>query len=259
MIYGDEDACSARGERYDPLFKPDFSPELLRHRPYVAGACAIRRERCVAMGGLRLAGWLGVIDLALRIALENNPALVAHARGIVVHRLDGNIAELESPEFRRRMNELVAEDLRRAGGEPMRLAAAGGAPAMWSHQPPSAAAITFYVRCGGAAQDAAACLEALVPGVAARIAEVMIDIPAAHGAELAAGLRRHGCHAPLRVVAARGGEALAQAFEQAKGDWIAVVDARCRAFASGWLERLEQGVVGRFTAGIAAGSLPPSP
>src|SRR5438270_4186758 len=145
-----------------------------------------------------------------------------------------------------------AVELRRAGGEPMRLAAAGGAPAMWSHQPPSAAAITFYVRCGGAAQDAAACLEALVPGVAARIAEVMIDIPAAHGAELAAGLRRHGCHAPLRVVAARGGEALAHAFEQAKGDWIAVVDARCRAFASGWLERLEQGVVGRFTAGIAA-------
>jgi glycosyltransferase involved in cell wall biosynthesis/GT2 family glycosyltransferase len=251
LTYGDEDACSVRGERYAPLFKPDFSPELLRHRPYVAGACAIRRDRCLAMGGLRLAGWLGVIDFALRLAAEENTALVGHARGIVVHRLDTNLAELESAEFRRRMNELVAERLRRAGGEPMRLAAAGGAPAMWSHQPPSGAAITFHVRCDGAAQEAAACLDALVPGVAARIAEVIVDAAGQHAAELAGMLQRHGCRAPLRVVAKRGGEALAQAFEHAASDWVAVVDAKLRAFTPGWLERLEQGVAGRFTAGIA--------
>jgi glycosyltransferase involved in cell wall biosynthesis/GT2 family glycosyltransferase len=251
LIYGDEDACSVRGERYDPLFKPGFSPELLRHRPYVAGACAIHRDRCIAMGGLRMAGWLGVIDFALRLAAESDPALIAHARGIVVHRLDTNLAELDGSDSRRRVNELIAEAVRRGGGAPLRLAAVGGAPAMWAYQPPTGAPITFYVRCGGVAEDAAACLEAMVPGVAARIAEVIADVDLAHAPALAGVLRKHGCRAPLRAVAKHGGEALVQSFGHASGDWIALVDARLRAFNPGWLERLEQGVSGRFTAGIA--------
>ncbi|HET9576239.1 MAG TPA: glycosyltransferase, partial [Usitatibacter sp.] len=113
LIYADEDALSARGERYDPVFKPGFSPELLRHRPYVAGLCAIRRERCLGMGGLREPGWLGVVEFALRLAALDDPELVAHANGVLVHRLDTNLAQLESAEFRRRMNECVTQALRR--------------------------------------------------------------------------------------------------------------------------------------------------
>src|SRR5262249_28300884 len=157
----------------------DFSPELLRHRPYVAGACAIRRSRCVEMGGLRVAGALGVIDLALRLAAAEETALVAHARGIVVHRLDANLAELESADFRRRMNELGAERLRRGGAQPLRLAAGGEAPPMWAHQPPTAAPISFFLRCDGSAPNAAACLDALVPTVPARIEELIADVAAA--------------------------------------------------------------------------------
>ncbi len=90
-----------------------------------------------------------------------------------------------------------------------------------------------------------------MPGVAARIAEVIADVDLAQTSGLAGVLRKHGCAAPVRAVAKSGGEALGQVFQHASGDWIALVDARLRAFTAGWLERLEQGVSGRFTAGIA--------
>ncbi|HET9650657.1 MAG TPA: glycosyltransferase [Usitatibacter sp.] len=251
LIYADEDAMSSRGERYDPVAKPHFSPELLRHRPYVAGLCAIRRDRCLAMGGLRAPGWLGVVELALRLAELDDPALVVHADGLLVHRLDANLAELESAEFRRRMNECVTEVLRRGGAQPVRLAAADGTPSMWAYQAPTDVPITFFLRCEGSAPDAAACLETLMQTAGRRLGELVVDLPADRAAGLLDVLRRHGSNARVHALSIRGGEALAEAFRRAHGPWVAVVDARCRAFTPGWLERLEQGIAGTFTAGIA--------
>ena len=43
LIYSDEDHLGADGKRSAPWFKPDFSPELLRHSSYL-GACALLHQ-----------------------------------------------------------------------------------------------------------------------------------------------------------------------------------------------------------------------
>lgn len=251
LLYADEDAMSLRGERYDPLVKPAFSPELLRHRPYVAGLCALHRERVLAMGGLHAPGWLGVVELALRLAAEETPSLVARVPGILVHRLDSNLEFLERPAFRRAMNEVVAESLKLGGAPSLRLAASGGTPAMWSYPAAGEAPVTVFLRCDGAAAEAAACLDALLPAAGRRIGEVIADIPLEQAGALIEVLRRHGASGVVRAVRSRGGQALGEALRGAGHDGIAVIDARCRGFAPGLVERLEQGMASRFVAGIA--------
>ncbi|HET9762268.1 MAG TPA: glycosyltransferase, partial [Casimicrobiaceae bacterium] len=251
LIYGDHDAISHRGDRYDPVLKPRFDAELLRHAPYIAGLCALRRERCVAMGALRAPDWLGVIDFALRLAEVEDPSLVASLREVLVHRLDVNLGELDRSDFRRRMNDVVLQSLRRTGVYAVRLSGTAGAPAMWGYSRGAAAPVSVYLRGHDSPRDAAACLEALMAATGARIAEVLVDLPENRAEELRAQLARRGSSIPLRSVALQGGGALAEALFLAKGAWIAVVEARCRAFTPGWLERLEQGLSGRFVAGIA--------
>ena len=250
MMYGDHDAVSERGERYDPAFKPAFDVELLRHEPYIAGACAVRRDRCIAMGGVRAPGWLGVIDLALRLARLEDPALVVRVPALLVHRLDANLARLAAPPFRRAMNEALAPMLRALGEKPMRLAASADAPAMWAHGGASFGRVSVFLRCrdGG---DPAASLDALVQSASPRIGEVIVDLDPPAAEPLRAMLVRKGIAIPVHTLASRGSAGLADAFSYARHPWLALVDARCRAFVPGWLERLEQGLTGRFTAAIA--------
>ena len=241
FVFGDHDAMSSRGERYDPVFKPRFDAELLRHAPYVAGLCALRRERCLAMGGLEVGGWLGVVEFALRLASLEDPALLASVRGIVVHRLDSNLAKLERPEFKRRMGEIVDKARGPAGARAVRLAATPGTPAMWSYGQAETAGVSVFLHDARSKRDAELCLDALLRA-GSRIAELFVDLPEEAAAQLRGQL---GAATPLIVAP------LDAALQAATSEWIAVVDARCRAFTPGWVERLLQGIPGDFVAGIA--------
>jgi glycosyltransferase involved in cell wall biosynthesis len=183
FVFGDHDAMSSRGERYDPVFKPRFDAELLRHAPYVAGLCALRRERCLAMGGLEVGGWLGVVEFALRLASLEDPALLASVRGIVVHRLDANLAKLERPEFRRRMGEIVDKARGPAGARAVRLAATPGTPAMWSYGQAETAGVSVFLQDARSKRDAELCLDALLRA-GSRIAELFVDLPEEAAAQL---------------------------------------------------------------------------
>jgi glycosyltransferase involved in cell wall biosynthesis len=97
LLYCDDDAMSSRGERYDPVLKPGFSAELLRHSPYVAGLCALRRDRLVSDGGLRAPGWEGIVERALRLG-DTDPAAVIRVPSLLVHRLDLNLRASQSRE-----------------------------------------------------------------------------------------------------------------------------------------------------------------
>src|SRR3546814_14038243 len=47
LIYSDEDKIDAEGRRFDPYFKPDWDPDLLRSQNYVCHFTARSEERRV--------------------------------------------------------------------------------------------------------------------------------------------------------------------------------------------------------------------
>lgn len=51
MVYSDEDKLDAKGELWDPFFKPDWSPDLLLSVNYIAHFTVIRRALMLAVGG----------------------------------------------------------------------------------------------------------------------------------------------------------------------------------------------------------------
>ena len=84
LVYSDSDLITPWGERYQPFFKPGWSPHLLLAGNYVAHATLIRRALVEALGGMDadLDGaqdW----DLVLRVVERTNR--VAHVPHVLYH------------------------------------------------------------------------------------------------------------------------------------------------------------------------------
>jgi GT2 family glycosyltransferase/glycosyltransferase involved in cell wall biosynthesis len=209
LVYCDDDCVSAAGERYDPRFKPPFSAELMRHDPYIAGLCAVDRERFLATGGLREAGWRGMADVALKLASGGRSRSIVALRELLCHRLEANSPVRHEP-----------------GAAP--LAAA-----------PGAAKFAVLVRAQHAPDLAASCIDTLLHRSGARIAQLLLDLDAADCERIARarpGIRLEPAGQ------ARGKSALAAALERAGADRMVIVDARCVNFRAGWIEELESGL-----------------
>jgi hypothetical protein len=61
LLYADEDKADHAGRRWDPFFKPDWSPDLLLAMDYVGPFAVYRRRLVQELGGFRpgLAGRSG--------------------------------------------------------------------------------------------------------------------------------------------------------------------------------------------------------
>ena len=53
LIYSDEDKLDARGRRFEPFFKPDWSPDLLLSENYICHLLVLRRDLVSRIGGFR--------------------------------------------------------------------------------------------------------------------------------------------------------------------------------------------------------------
>ncbi len=74
-VYSDEDKITAAGDHYDPFFKPDWSPERLRHHMYTCHLSVLRTELVRQVGGFRQ-GFDGSqdYDLVLRVTEQARPS-----------------------------------------------------------------------------------------------------------------------------------------------------------------------------------------
>ena len=54
VLYSDEDLLDAEGQRVRPVFKPDWSPDLLTSSMYLGHLLTIHRERFVQSGGFQV-------------------------------------------------------------------------------------------------------------------------------------------------------------------------------------------------------------
>lgn len=100
LIYSDEDKINENGSRFDPFFKPDYSPELLLAQNYINHLTAIRRTLVCGLGGWRT-GFEGSQDhdLILRVVETLNADEIGHIPQILYHwRAHAGSTALENSE-----------------------------------------------------------------------------------------------------------------------------------------------------------------
>ncbi len=84
LVYTDEDKMSAEGERFDPHFKPDWSPVLLLGYNYVNHLTCVRRSLFQSLGGLRV-GYEGAQDYDLLLRIARRTDRIHHVRKVLYH------------------------------------------------------------------------------------------------------------------------------------------------------------------------------
>jgi O-antigen biosynthesis protein len=86
FIYSDEDKIDESGKRFDPYFKPDWNPDLLRSQNYTCHLSVFRRDLVESAGGFR-AGFEGSQDwdLTLRVTERLDPRHILHIPKILYH------------------------------------------------------------------------------------------------------------------------------------------------------------------------------
>lgn len=93
VLYTDQDKLSEGGERYEPFFKPDWSPAYLRGVMYLGHLLAVRTELVRAVGGCDGA-FNGVQDFELALRVTEKARRVEHIARICYHwrAIEGSIA-----------------------------------------------------------------------------------------------------------------------------------------------------------------------
>jgi glycosyltransferase involved in cell wall biosynthesis len=86
LIYTDEDKIDDEGKRFNPYFKPDFSPELLYGQNYLNHLSVFRADAVRAIGGWRK-GYEGSqdYDLILRLIRQLPPNQIRHIPKVLYH------------------------------------------------------------------------------------------------------------------------------------------------------------------------------
>lgn len=116
VLYSDEDSLDASGGRFDPRFKPDWSPDLLLAQPYLGGLLAVRRGLVEQMDGFR-PGFdrAELYDLALRAT--ERARQVTHLPKILCHGLAREISNGAGSSSATSARAAIADALLRRGEE----------------------------------------------------------------------------------------------------------------------------------------------
>jgi GT2 family glycosyltransferase len=92
LLYTDEDRLDEHGYRVEPLFKPDWSPDLLLSRMYLGHLCVYRRAFLERIGPCR-PEFDGTQDYELALRAAAQAARIAHVPRVLYHwRLGGHSA-----------------------------------------------------------------------------------------------------------------------------------------------------------------------
>ena len=83
-IYSDEDKISESGKRYEPFFKPDWSPDTLRSYNYLCHFTVIRKSLLDRVGGFR-PGFDGSQDYDLFLRVTEQAREIVHIPKILYH------------------------------------------------------------------------------------------------------------------------------------------------------------------------------
>jgi len=84
FLYSDEDKIDSVGERCEPYFKPDWSPETLRSRNYICHLTTLKRSLVEQLGGIRT-GFDGAQDYDLVLRASEGAKRIVHIPAVLYH------------------------------------------------------------------------------------------------------------------------------------------------------------------------------
>jgi len=84
LLYSDEDYLDAQDRRVQPVFKPAYSPDLLRCCMYLGHLLVVRREKLQQIGWFR-PGYDGSQDYDLALRVTESGAVVRHIPRVLYH------------------------------------------------------------------------------------------------------------------------------------------------------------------------------
>jgi len=84
ILYSDHDYLDSEGRRVQPIFKPGYSPDLLRCSMYFGHLFAVRADRFRELSGFR-SDFDGSQDYDLALRLTEKPAAVRHIPHMLYH------------------------------------------------------------------------------------------------------------------------------------------------------------------------------
>lgn len=115
-VYTDSDVVDARGRLSNPVCRPAWSPELLRHEGYIGRLWFARRELVKSLGGFDPA-FEGAEEYELLLRLSERTQLVRHAPEIACHcgQRSAGAAPSTREELRAKRARAVREHLARCG------------------------------------------------------------------------------------------------------------------------------------------------
>lgn len=121
MVYSDNDLLSPDGtRRFQPLFKPDWSPAIMLSANYATHLCVVRTALLRELGGLT-PGMDGAQDWDLILRVGERTGAIAHIPQILYHWRDSDhstaVDITRKPYVTERQAAVITAHLRRAGVE----------------------------------------------------------------------------------------------------------------------------------------------
>jgi GT2 family glycosyltransferase/glycosyltransferase involved in cell wall biosynthesis len=119
LIYSDSDLLSPDGaRRFQPLFKPDWSPAIMLSANYATHLCVVRAALLRELGGLA-AGTDGAQDWDLILRVSERTGAIAHIPKVLYHWRDSPTSTAvdiaRKPYVLQRQSEVITAHLRRRG------------------------------------------------------------------------------------------------------------------------------------------------
>ncbi len=164
FLYSDEDKITVVGRRYEPFFKPDWSPDLLLSENYVCHFLVARRDLVASAGGLRTE-YDGSQDHDLVLRLSSLTSTIVHIPAVLYHwRAAAGSAALASgakPHALNASRRAVAEHLRRTGRDARVDSGAVDGRLRVRYAIPPGSRVTIIIPSGGKIGELRTCLESI--------------------------------------------------------------------------------------------------
>jgi GT2 family glycosyltransferase len=165
FLYSDEDKIDTAGNRYDPFFKPDWSPDLLLSENYCGHFLLARRDLVEQAGRFR-EEFDGAQDYDLLLRLAGCSQTVAHIARVLYHwrAVPGSAAlDPEAKPFAAGAARRAVEDhLRRSGLAASVAPGCGPGRMRVRYAIPGGSHVGILIPSGGNAAALRACVESLI-------------------------------------------------------------------------------------------------
>jgi GT2 family glycosyltransferase len=146
LLYSDEDRLDAANRRVQPVFKPDWSPDLLTSCMYLGHLLVVKSDLFAKSNGFR-SEYDGAHDYDFALRITEKPIAVRHvARMLYCRRTSGDSMSISKRDAEQAGHRAVEDAMRRRSGPRARVTAGKSAHTYVVQRPlPDNAAVTVII------------------------------------------------------------------------------------------------------------------